>query len=143
MRGASDSYFVKIIKFALPLAALICFSAAAPLAVGADSDKKRRTSATAKKKSSGSKAKSKSSKSAQAKKGKSKSSTRTAKKKTERRVAKTDTASQSWIDDLPEVELPTVDGPAEDELLEPVADTAIDADADGDTDVEADADPEP
>lgn len=133
---------MKIIKFALPLAALICFSATAPLAVGADSDKKRRTSSTAKKKSSSSsKSKSKSSKSAQSKKGKNKSSSRTAKKKTERRVAKMDTTSHSWIDDLPEVELPTVDGPAEDELLEPVAETSLDTDTDADGDVEVDPEP--
>ena len=130
---------VKIIKFALPLAAVICFSAAAPVAVAADSTSKKKSSssASAKKKSSNSKKSSKSGKSSQARKGKSKSSTAKKKGKTERRTTtvKTETSS-SWVDELPEVELPTMSGPAEEELLEPVETIETESD-------EVESDPEP
>ncbi len=117
---------------------MICFTAVAPLAVAADSTAKKRSSssATARKKSSTSKKSSKSSKSAQSRKSKSKSSTAKKKSKSERRTVKTE-ASNSWIDDLPEVELPTVSGPAEGELLEPV--DIVEVETDGDVE----ADPEP
>lgn len=49
-------------------------------------------------------------------------------------MAKIETSS-AWIDDLPEVELPTTSGPAEEELLEPV-DTV-------DAETESDVEPEP
>ena len=129
---------MKIIKFALPLAAAICFSTAAPLAVAAESSsKKKSSSASAKKKSSSSK-KSTKSKSSQSRKGKSKSSSAKKKGKSERRTAaKADTSSHNWIDELPEVELPTVSGPPEEELLEPV-DTV-----EGETEADVEADPEP
>ena len=129
---------VNIFKIAIPLAAVICFSAVAPLAVAADSSAKKRSSTSAKKKSSSSKKSSKtSSKSAQSRKGKSKGSTAKKKQqKSERRVAKAET-SHEWIDELPEVELPTTSGPAEEELLEPV-DTV-----DAETEDDLEADPEP
>ena len=128
---------MNIFKFAIPLAAVICFSAVAPLAVAADSSaKKRSSSASARKKSSSSKKSAKSSKSAQTRKGKSKSSTAKKKAKSERRVVKSDT-SPSWIDELPEVELPTTSGPAEEELLEPV--DTVEAETEADVELE----PEP
>ncbi len=128
---------MKIIKFALPLAAVICFSAVAPLAGAADSTSKKKSSssASAKKKSSTSKKSSKSSKSAQTRKGKSKSSTAKKKQKSERRTVKSE-ATQSWIDDLPEVDLPTVSGPAEGELLEPVETVEVETEPEGDVDPE-------
>ena len=128
---------VNIFKIAIPLAAMICFSAVAPLTVAADSSaKKRSSSSSAKKKSSSSKKSSKSSsKSAQSRKSKSKSSTAKKKQqKSERRVAKVETSNE-WIDELPEVELPTTSGPAEEDLLEPV-DTV-------EAETEPDVEPEP
>ena len=117
---------------------MICFSAIAPLGVAADSSAKKRSSASAKKKGSSSKKSSKSSsKSAQSRKGKGKSSTAKKKQqKSERRTVKVET-SPSWIDELPEVELPTVSGPAEEELLEHV-DTV---EAESEDDVEPDPEP--
>lgn len=130
---------VNIFKIAIPLAAMICFSAVAPLAVAADSSGKKRSSSTsARKKSASSKKSAKSSKSAQSKKRKS--STAKKKQKSERRVAKIETSS-AWIDDLPEVELPTTSGPAEEELLERV--DIVEVETEVDADVEPEPEPEP
>ena len=115
---------------------MICFSAVAPLAVAADStSKKRSSSASARKKSSTAKKSSKSGKSAQSRKARSKSSTAKKKQKSERRTAKSD-ASHSWIDELPQVELPTVSGPAEEELLEPVETVEVQTEHEGDPEPE-------
>ena len=115
---------------------MICFSAVAPLAVAADSSGKKRSSssASARKKSSTAKKSSKSSKS-QSRKSKSKGSTAKKKGKSERRTVKTET-SQSWIDELPEVELPTVSGPPEEELLEPVDIVEVETEPEGDSEPE-------
>lgn len=118
---------MKIIKFAFPLAALFCFTAVAPLAVAADSSTKKRTSS---KKSATTKKSSKSGKSAQSRKSKGKSSTAKKKAKSDTRTAKAE--SQSWIDELPEVELPTISGPAEEELLETVDIVEVETEADSD-----------
>ncbi len=126
---------VNIFKIAIPLAAMICFSAVAPLTVAADSSAKKRSSSTSSKKKS-SKKSAKSSKSAQSRKGKTKSTTAKKKGKSERRTAKSE-ASATWIDELPEVELPTISGPAEEELLETVDMVEVETESD------ADADPEP
>ena len=136
---------MNIFKIAIPLAAAICFAAVAPLAVSADSKTKRSSSSSsAKKKSSSSKKSAKSSKSSRKTKSKSKSSSRTAKKKqkSDRRTASADT-SHSWIDDLPPVELPTMSGPAEEELLEPVAETELESDEGDEADAEPEEQPEP
>lgn len=120
---------------------MICFSAVAPLAVAADSTgKKRSSSASARKKSATSKKSSKSGKSSQSRKGKGKSSTAKKKGKSERRTTVKAETSQTWIDELPEVELPTVSGPAEEELLEAV--DTVDA-VEVDTEADGEADPEP
>jgi cobalamin biosynthesis Mg chelatase CobN len=109
---------LRVIKFALPLAAMFCFGALGSSATAAESKKssKSRSSATAKKASASKKsAKSKSS----AKSSKSKSKQRSSKAKEKSETAQ-NSASLDWIDDLPEVELPEASGPPEDELLEPV-----------------------
>ena len=114
---------LRVIKFALPLAAMFCFGALGTSADAAGSKKssKSRSSASAKK-SSGSKksAKSKSS----AKSSKSKSKQRSSKAKAKAEPAQ-NSAALDWIDELPEVELPEASGPPEDELLEPVPETPV------------------
>jgi hypothetical protein len=115
---------LRIIKFALPLAAIFCFGALGPAADAAGSKKssKSRSSASAKKSSGAKKsAKSKSS----GKSAKSKSKQRTSKAKDKSETAQ-NSASLDWIDDLPEVELPEASGPPEDELLEPVPEPGFD-----------------
>ena len=118
---------MNIFKFAVPLAAMICFGAFAPFVhaapkKGASSSAK--SSSSSSKKKSTKKSSSKSGKSAKSSKSKaSKSSSAKSKAKPERRQAKVAEESPSWIDDLPEVELPEVSGPAEEELLEPVVET--------------------
>jgi hypothetical protein len=115
---------LRVIKFALPLAAMFCFGALGPAADAAGSKKsssKKSSSSASAKKSSGSKksAKSKSS----AKSSKSKSKQRSTSKAKEKSETAQNSASLDWIDDLPEVELPEASGPPEDELLEPVPET--------------------
>ena len=110
---------LRVIKFALPLAAMFCFGAlgtAADAAPSKKSSKKSSSSASAKK-SSGSKKSAKSKSSAKSSKSKSKQRSSKAKGKSETAQR---SASLDWIDDLPEVELPEASGPPEDELLEPV-----------------------
>jgi len=116
---------LRIIKFALPLAALFCFGT---LADGAE--KKRSSSSKSRSSSeSGSKKKSRSKKSAKS----SRSSSKSAKAKSKARGGKTkadvakvsSSASLDWIDELPDVELPEVAGPPEDELLEPVTEPEL------------------
>ena len=114
---------LRIIKFALPLAAMFCFGALGTSADAAGSKKsssssKSRSSATAKKSSASKKSKARSSSKSTKAKGKRSSKS---KAKAEREPA--ETASLDWIDELPEVELPEASGPAEDELLEPVPET--------------------
>jgi hypothetical protein len=125
------------LKFAIPLAAIFCFGALAPLAPAADSGSKKRSSSSAKKKNSTSKKSSKSAKSSKSSQSRKSKSDRTSKKKnkTERSVAKSET-SNSWIDELPEVALPELSGPPEDELLEPVGDAEAESD-------DSDSDPQP
>ena len=108
---------------------MVCFGALAPFAESAtpkrSSSSSKSKSSSSGKKSSSSKKSSKSGKSA--KSGKSKSSKSSAKSKSkaksDNRQAKVADESPSWIDELPEVELPEASGPAEEELLEPVAET--------------------
>ena len=110
---------LRIIKFALPLAAMFCFGALAPSADAAGSKKsssKKSSSSASSKKSSSSKKSGKSKSSGKSAKSKSKRSSK-AKEKSE---TAQNSASLDWIDDLPEVELPEASGPPEDELLEPV-----------------------
>ena len=112
---------LRIIKFALPLAAIVCFGTIGVQAETNSSKKSSKTSETARKKSSSSKKSSKARKSSKTTKSKSKKASAKSKAKAERTVAET-SSSNDWIDELPPVELPEVDGPAEDELLEPVPD---------------------
>lgn len=114
-----------MIKFAIPAAALICFSAvsslAAPASKSGRSKNRASSEASSKKKSSSSSKKSaKSRKSTKA--SKSKSSARS--KSSGKRDRTPEASAPSWIDELPEVELPEESGPAEDELLEPVTPAA-------------------
>ena len=116
---------MRIFKFALPLVAMICFGAVGIPAEAAPS--KKSSSASSKSKSgsdSGARKKSstakKASKSRKSTKASSRGRSGKSKQKVERVVEAT--TSNDWIDELPEVELPEVAGPAEDELLEPVPD---------------------
>ena len=109
---------------------MICLGALAPFAESAtpkrSSSSSKAKSSSSSKKSSTSKKSSKSSKSAKSSKSKSSKSSSAkskAKAKTENRQAKVADESPSWIDELPEVELPEASGPPEEELLEPVAET--------------------
>ena len=121
---------VNIFKLVIPIAAMFCIGAFAPFAEAGSkksSDSKRTSSASARKKSSSSKkSASKSSRSSKSKSQRSAKSKK--KKKSDQRTAKAET-SHSWIDDLPAVELPEASGPAEDELLEPVAEAELEPDA--------------
>jgi hypothetical protein len=114
---------LRIIKFALPLAAMFCFGALGTSADAAGSKKssKSRSSASAKK-SSGSKKSAKLKSSAKSSKSKSRQRSSKAKEKSE---TAQNSASLDWIDDLPEVELPEAGGPPEDELLEPVSEPEL------------------
>jgi len=119
---------MRIFKFALPLVAMICFGAvgipaeAAPSkkSSSASSKSKSGSDSGARKKSSTAKKASKSRKSSKSTKASSRGRSGKSKQKVERVVETT--TSNDWIDELPEVELPEVAGPAEDELLEPVPD---------------------
>jgi hypothetical protein len=103
---------------------MVCFGALAPFAESA-TPKRSASSSKAKSSSSSKKSSKKSSKSS--KSGKSKSSKSSAKSKSkaksDNRQAKVADESPSWIEELPEVELPEASGPPEEELLEPVAET--------------------
>ena len=100
---------LRIIKFGLPIAAIVCLGALGPTADAAPS----------KKSSSSAKARS-GKKSSASKKSKNRSSGKTGKSKNKKREAAVSSAALDWIDELPEVELPEESGPVEDELLEPV-----------------------
>lgn len=113
---------------------MICFGAIAPLALAADSSSKKKSSSSSARKKSSSKKSTKKSEFSQARQNKSKSASRK-KGKTERRVAKAET-SNAWIDDLPEVELPTLAGPTEEESIEPVAAEEDDVELDGEREAE-------
>ena len=100
---------------------MVCFGA---IGVSAETNSGKKssskTSESARKKSSSSSKKSaKARKSAKNRKAKSKQASAKSKAKPQRKVAEAAT-SNDWIDELPPVELPEVDGPAEDQLLEPV-----------------------
>ena len=119
---------VKIFKIAVPLAAMICFGALAPFAESAtpkrsSSSSKAKSSSSSKKSTKKSSKSSKSAKSSKSKSSKSSSAKSKVKAKSENRQAKVADESPSWIDELPEVELPEASGPPEEELLEPVAET--------------------
>jgi phage repressor protein C with HTH and peptisase S24 domain len=105
---------VRLIRFAVPVAAVFCVSAFAPFASAADSksSRKSRTSESARKKSSASK-----------KSAKSRKATRSSKSKNTAKRGRAPVVSNDWIEQLPEVELPTDPGPPEDELLERVQDS--------------------
>ncbi len=110
---------MRIIKFALPLAAMVCFGA---LGLSAEEATSKKSSTTAKNRSasdSGARKKNSSSK----RSAKARKSTKSSKAKRERSRAKA-AASQDWIDELPAVELPEEEGPSDDELLEPVSEPA-------------------
>ena len=109
-------YVLRIAKFALPLAAVVCFSALAPVAQAEakrSSRSKNRTSESSTRKKSSAKKKS------------AKSKSRTAKSKQKTKSRSEEVASNEWIENLPEVELPEAPGPAEDELLEPLPEPAL------------------
>ena len=122
---------MRIFKFALPLVAMICFGA---LGIPAEAATSKKSSSSSKSRSSeaGSRKKGASAK----KSGKSRKATKSSSKSTKSKSRRADKGKQKaekvaevatandWIDELPEVELPEVAGPAEDELLEPVADPA-------------------
>ncbi|HSH37173.1 MAG TPA: hypothetical protein VK993_00185 [Chthoniobacterales bacterium] len=115
---------MNILKFAIPLAAIFSFSVLAPLAAAStpkrsSSQSKSKSSSSTRKKSASSKKSSKTSKSSSRKRKSSKAASKS-KAKSERRTAKA-AEPQNWIDELPEVELPEAAGPAEGELLDPVA----------------------
>ena len=99
---------------------MVCFGAIGVSAETNSSKKSSKTSETARKKSSSSKKSSKARKSsAKTSKTKSKKASAKSKAKPQREIADA-SGSNDWIDELPPVELPEVDGPPEDELLETV-----------------------
>ena len=118
---------MRIFKFALPLVAMICFGAVGIPAEAAPS--KKSSSASSKSKSgsdSGARKKSSTAKKASKSRKSTKASSRGRSGKSKQKVERVveTTTSNDWIDELPEVELPEVAGPAEDELIEPVPDPA-------------------
>jgi hypothetical protein len=119
---------VRLVKFALPLAAIFCFGTLGMTADAApkkSSSIKRSASASgAKKKSSASKKTSKSKSSAKSSKAKGKQRSAKGKDKSERTTAQVSPAND-WIEELPPVELPEASGPPEDELLEPVTEPEL------------------
>ena len=122
---------MRIIKVALPLAAVVCFGALS-LPVHASpkkssSSKSKTSESGSRKKSSTSKKSSKTRSSAKATKGKTRQRAAKGKERTERTLAQT--AGGDWIDELPAVELPEASGPAEDELLEQVTEPDLEPDS--------------
>ena len=103
---------MRIIKFALPLAAMMFFGA---FGAYADSPKSKRSSSTQKSAA----AKKKSSAGKSAKSSKSSRSKQRAKKSTKSQQQTVAKASQDWIDDLPEVDLPEEAGAPDTALYEP------------------------
>ena len=101
---------------------MVCFGAIGVQAETNSSKKSSKTSESARKKSSSSKKSSKARKSSKTSKAKSKKAGAKSKAKPQRNIAEA-SGSTDWIDELPPVDLPEVDGPPEDELLEPVPDT--------------------
>ncbi len=104
---------------------MICFGAVGIPAEAAPS--KKSSSASSKSKSgsdSGARKKSSTAKKASKSRKSTKASSRGRSGKSKQKVERVveTTTSNDWIDELPEVELPEVAGPAEDELLEPVPD---------------------
>jgi hypothetical protein len=122
---------MRIIKVALPLAAVVCFGA---FSVPMQASPKKSSGSKSKASESGSRKKASTSK----KSSKARSSSKSAKGKTRQRAAKgkektsermlAQTSAGDWIDELPAVELPEASGPAEDELLEPVSELELEAD---------------
>jgi hypothetical protein len=122
---------MRIIKVALPLAAVVCFGAlSVPLQASpkkSSSSKSKTSEAGSRKKTSTTKKTSKTRSSAKATKGKTKQRAAKGKERSERTVAQT-SAGNDWIEELPPVELPEASGPVEDELLEPVAESDLEPD---------------
>lgn len=122
---------LRIVKFALPLAAIFSFGAlgmSADAAPNKSSSSKRSASASGSKKKSSSSKKSTKSKSS-AKSGKAKGKQRSAKGKDRSEANLAQASGNDWIDELPAVELPEASGPAEDELLEPVTEPELEPDS--------------
>ena len=117
---------MRIIKFALPLAALFFFGT---VGTYADTPKAKRSAST--QKSSSAKKKSSSGKSAKASKSaRSKKSGKKAAKETAKKQPTVTKAALNWIDDLPEVELPTEAGPPDTVLYQPAPEPDLDSESD-------------
>jgi hypothetical protein len=105
----------RYIKFVASVVAVCCVTAFAPLSVAAESKTSRKKSSTSlassKKKSSVSSKKS-------AKSRKSRASAKSSKTRAKRE--RVPVVANDWIEQLPEVELPTESGEPEDELFDPV-----------------------
>lgn len=128
---------MRIIKFALPLAALFLFGT---VGTHADTPKSKRSAST--QKSSSAKKKSSSAKSAKASKSsRAKARAKKAAKETPKKQPTVAKAALNWIDDLPEVELPTEAGPPDTVLYQPAPEP--DLDGESELDNEPDAQDEP
>ena len=120
---------MSIIKFAIPLAAMICFGALS-LSAKETSSKKSSTASKSRstsdsgtsKKNSTSKKSAKARKSTKSTKAKSRQTGGKGKGKNHRSSAEA-TAAQDWVDRLPSEELPELDETPEDELLDPAAES--------------------